>query len=221
MKNIKILFLVIFLSVSYLSLGQNNKFSIGAEGGPSLIFLYGDNDKTHLWIGFSGGSSFQCNFNKTISLYTSISYERKGFSDRIMLTNNIGQPIGNFRMYANYDYLTMPVLFRATFGEKISFFMNTGPYVAFLLKNTTIIKNPNDPIKTNSTENFKRIDMGFTIGMGISIPVENNLAITIEARDNIGLLNTIKPEFQGTFKTQSTNLLLGIEYRFGKKNSSL
>ena len=71
MTNIKSLFLGLFLlTVLGTTYGQTNKFDIGIEGSPSLIFLRGNDiiDNLHKpTMGFSGGLFFQYNFKKIVS----------------------------------------------------------------------------------------------------------------------------------------------------------
>ncbi|MBN4065980.1 PorT family protein, partial [Candidatus Amoebophilus asiaticus] len=118
------------LTVWTATYGQTNKFDIGLEGGPSWTSLRGNdiledfNDPT---IGYSGGLTFQFNFPKLISLRTNIAYERKGVIAKTQAADINGNPIGEITTHSNFDYLTMPLLTRLTFGNKMTFFINVGP----------------------------------------------------------------------------------------------
>ena len=149
---------------------QENKFDIGVEGSPSLIFLRGNNiirDFHKPNIGFSIGFFFQFNFPKIISLRTNIAYERKGSVVKDFAITTVDQPtqptVGRATLYTNYDYLTFPLLVRATFGNKVQFFINVGPYFGYLIKQTHVVKfkEENTPKQTQAeTSYFRRFDTG-------------------------------------------------------------
>ena len=206
--------------------GQTNKFDIGLEGGPSWTSLRGNdiledfNDPT---IGYSGGLTFQYNFPKLISLRTNIAYERKGVIAKSQATDINGNPIGEITTHSNFDYLTMPLLTRLTFGNKMTFFVNVGPYFGYLIKHTSVTEAFNEFPKStwDNTDNFKRFDTGLTGGLGGGLKIKDKFLLTLEIRHNIGLYNTSKlPVYNdGTIMTNSTNLLIGFAYRLGTRNN--
>jgi hypothetical protein len=207
---------------------QENRFDIGVEGSPSLIFLWGNDifrDFHKPTIGFSVGLFFQFNFPKIISLRTNIAYERKGTVVKEITTTTIDQPIDNVRMRTNDDYLIFSLLVRATFGKKIQFFVNVGPYFGYLIKQTYVTKFKKDNIPTterhDGTSTFKRFDTGISTGLGLSVPIKTKFAFSFEVRNNLGLYNVSKfPVINnGTIKTNSTNFLVGFTYKLGQRTS--
>jgi hypothetical protein len=203
------------------TLGQS-KIEIGAEGSPSIAFQRGNEfiKKYHSSImGFSGGVSFQYNFEKIISLRTGLSYEQKGsalknfpvlfFSDAIKR---------NITTYFRFNYLTVPVLARASFGKKRHFFVNAGPYFSYLLEEV-IISSGEDVSKERHSysRNDGKWDMGVCAGLGAFIPLGKKLVLTLEMRDNLGLYNIDSAPVYGdeAVKNNSTNLLIGLAYGIG------
>lgn len=225
MNNIKTLYFGLVLIIVGLSTyGQSSKFDIGVEGGPSLIFLRGDDLNEKLYkpnIGYSGGLFFQYNFKKIVSLRTNISYERKGAVLNAQLVEPEANIIGEVTSQTNFDYLTLPLLVRGTFGRKVHFFLNTGPYFGFLTKQTFIIKDTKNPTKKIDNTSFldKRFDIGITTGIGLSIPIKTNFLISFETRNNLGLYNTSAFPIAKDLpvKTNSTNFLLGFAYKLGQR----
>ena len=143
-------------------------------------------------IGFSGGLSFQYNSTKHISIRTTLSFERKGdvstFDVYDIFVNNI---IGKATVHWNYDYLTVPVLLRATFGNKTKFFLNAGPFFSYLMRYSVVAQLPNTPETVNDRETkfYSWFDTGITTGLGISVPLKEALALSFEIRNNLGLYN--------------------------------
>lgn len=224
MTNIKSLFFgLLLLTVLGTTYGQTNKFDIGVEGSPSLIFLRGNDiiDNLHKpTIGFSGGLFFQYNFKKVVSLRTNIAFERKGSVLTSQTTDINGNPLGEITTNTNFDYLTLPVLVRATFGKKVQFFVNAGPYFGYLIKQTFISKGDNIPTTTSDNTSLdKRFDTGISSGIGLSVPIKTKFAFSFEVRNNLGLYNVsaVPVVNNGTIKTNSTNFLLGFTYKLGQR----
>ncbi len=67
------------------------------------------------------------------------------------------------------------------------------------------------------TSEFKLEDVGLSVGAGVEIPINERFGITIEERNNIGLLNIAgHPVYHnGTIQTFSANFLLGVIYKLG------
>ncbi len=216
MNKLRTLILIVVLFCSSLLFGQTNKINVGLEIGPSLRSLRGNDflKNNEISFGFSGGLTFQYNFTKLLSLRTNISFERKGLTKKIQATDEFGKPIGETTIQSNFDYLTIPLLARFTFGKKIHFFVNAGPFMGYLLKQKEVVEAFED--YTDNTDDFKRLDFGITTGLGMSFPIQDKLLLTIEIRNNLGMVNTshISIVNDGSIKTISTNLLFGIAYRF-------
>lgn len=222
MKHITILILITSLTTNIF--GQQNKFNIGIEGSPSIIYLRGNAvgagiDPT---FGFSGGLTFQYNFPKILSVRTNIAYERKGAVYLTYTTDNNGTVSGYFKQHFNFDYLTIPILLRASFGKKVNFFMNIGAFGGYLIKEKETFEftvNTSSLTPIDNTSAFKRIDMGVVFGFGLTVPIKKIL-LSLELRNNTGLYNIDKPlgAYSPVLKTSSTNLLIGLAYKFGERN---
>ncbi|MBL7785002.1 MAG: PorT family protein [Chitinophagales bacterium] len=226
MTKIKSLWFGLFLlSIGTTIYGQTNRFDVGVEGSPSLIFMGGNNYISSYQkptIGFSSGLFFQFNFKKIISLRTNLSFERKGSIIYSQMIDVNGNPVGKVTTNINFDYLTFPLLVRATFGKKIHFFVNAGPYFGYLIKQTFVSKGDNIPNTTyDRTSDNKRFDIGISKGLGFSVPIKEKFEFSFEARNNLGLYNVsaVPIENNGTTKTNSTNFLFGFTYKFGQRAS--
>ena len=221
LRNLTLITLIFCTSLLY---GQNNKFDIGLEMGPSLKSLRGNDfldNNNELSFGFSCGLAFQYNFTKLVSIRTNLTFERKGLTNKSQATDITGNSIGELTFHSNFDYLTIPILGRLTFGKKINFFVNAGPYIGYLIKQTDLTEAFGEfpKTETDNTDNFNRIDFGLTTGLGVVLPINDRLLFTIEIRNNLGFYNisSLPVVNDVTIKTNSTNLLIGISYRFENK----
>ncbi|MBI9039206.1 MAG: PorT family protein [Bacteroidales bacterium] len=223
MNKLRNLVLIILISSSSLIFGQTNKFEVGLEMGPSLKSLYGNDALANdVSIGFLGGLTFQYNFSKLVSIRTNISFERKGLTTKSIAIDVNGNVIGEIKFHSNFDYLSVPLLCRFTIGKEINFFANAGPYLSYLIKqqdkSNAIGEYPET--KIDNTHNFKRLDFGLTYGLGMIFPIREKLLLSAEIRNNIGLSNisSLPLVNDGSIKTNSIIILIGIAYRIGNKN---
>jgi opacity protein-like surface antigen len=219
-----------FISVLTLTaIGQTNRFEVGVESGPSVVFFWGDGSPDYYGnptIGVSSGLVFSYNFPKYLALGTNISFERKGN----LFNRNVTEPDGSVRITRHLnknDYLVVPLLARFTIGKRVKLFVNIGPYLGYLMKHTakmniefTAASGEHYSFENiySSTENFSRFDIGLTTGLGVGIPIKDLVVISLEARNNTGFYDVKgAPSPNEIVRTNSTNFLLGITYQFGKR----
>ncbi len=211
--------ILLILTAGIKAYSQENKFSIGVEGGTGLISLRGNSllESHKPAFGFSGGVSLEYDLNNTLSLRTTIAFERKGDMLKGTLIDNDGNIIGTATMHSNFNYLTLPLLVRASLGKNHRFFVNAGPYVGYLLKQTVSSKGVGLEQKVDNTLLDKRMDAGITAGVGFRFFFGAKCDFSIEARDNLGLMNvSAVPVYGGgSIKTNSANLLVGFTYKLG------
>lgn len=203
---------------------QNSMFDLGLEGGPNLsTMLISSSNPAFDFnpdpaIFGSGGFIFQYNFKNFLSLKSGLSYQRKGYQIKdLNYTDQSGNPIGNGRASSRFDYLTFPVLVKASFGKKVHFFVNAGPYVGYLLSKTDLMKiNGNKTIYKDPLDatGINRWDFGVASGVGISIPVRTYWAISVELRNYSGLLDLTESNTT-KWLTNTTDLRVGVAYKLG------
>lgn len=106
---------------------------------------------------------------------------------------------------------------RYSLGQGKNFFVNAGPYLGILLKHEQVYDAVNQlpEAKVDGTDDVQRIDYGFSVGLGGQVNLQDNLKLSLELRNNLGLYNVTKtPEviIGGDAITNSTNILLGLSY---------
>ena len=229
MKQFSIILFSIFLSFS--SLSQQYKFEVGTQLGPNLSLFRFDNqmlkDNTKNIINFTGNIFIQYNFNKTFSLKIQPGYENKVFKFK-PYTNNANDLNIEVERGRALNYLTIPLLLKASIGNKVKYYFNAGPYVGFILSETFLYSYPySNEIKKMSLNDktfssmriANSIDIGVTSGIGMDIPIKDKYALSFELRDNFGLanINSSNPYRPFSVKTHTLNLLIGFAYKFGPK----
>lgn len=197
---------------------QSQKLELGITAGPSVASLYGNKlteDITNPSPGFVVGPTITLNFNKIVGLHTGLLFERKGAFSKSTVT--LFSKTYTTTYYYNFDYLTLPLLVCAQFlpegGTRL--YVNTGPYLGLLLRQSTARseKTDNSVDKTTAvnTNNFKAFDIGLSAGVGINVPIGSNMGFSFEARNNLGFFNFNEDNTYNTrLKNNSLNFLLGF-----------
>lgn len=220
----KISFTFFVLALTLTATAQTNKIDIGTEAGFSLASLRGNeniDNYNDTRIGYSGGLFVQYNFRKIISVRTGGYFERKGSSTDILFTDISGNIIGTVKGKHNFDYLAVPLLIRATFGQKLNYFVNAGPYVGFLMKKTEYTEAFQNIPETTSdqTDIYKKTETGLSFGLGLSYTLKEKFALSFELRNNLGLTDTsdLPVINNGVIKTNAINFLFGFSYKLGQR----
>jgi len=223
----KYVFLIAALLISTFSFAQQNRITLGVEGGITVANLSSDDiyfkDIYESRTGYAAGIAFQYNFPKVISLRTGLMYELTGTSFDVTFTDNSGNITGQTKLKDNLDYLVVPLLLKVTLGDKINFFANAGPYWAALLQRTEVLK---DAIVTSTgkeineidlTDDTEKTDFGFSAGVGAAAVFNERIVISLEARSNMGLSN-IAPS-GSEVNTRTILILAGVAFKFGSREN--
>jgi len=231
-------FTAFFISGSYnSSSAQYSEWNFGFEGGVWNSALVGNNTvnlNTLPKFGFIAGLFGQYNIDKNYSVKMAANYQSKG-ADITINGQNVNGLSYNVNGEIQLDYITIPLMFRASYGDYVKFFLNAGPYLGILMTNNTTIDANNSDSIPGGTYDKKDIttstDFGITAGLGLQIPLSTSMGLTLEIRDDIGLTNisdfTPDPNVvnatgatSGSTKNNSLNLMLGLTFNAGKKYST-
>ena len=140
-------------------------------------FLNDNNNRT----GFTGGLTYELQFNKNYSFGLDFLYLQKGFTNDIILTDETGNPTGEkATFFFYYDYLSFPVKGGFLIGEKISGFINFGivPSVLIDAKHITpAINNILEEETIEVTDRVTKLDFAGLIEIGGSYKFGNKFLI--------------------------------------------
>lgn len=222
---------------------QNNRLTIGISAGPNCTFARGETSpgpnytfKTYPNAGSSYELALQWNFKRRLSIRSGILYEQKSVVCNTYYTSPGWEQLINHHMVSTFDYLTIPVLAKLTFGKKVQFFCNAGFFISILNKQQDQIKSDyaifgypytgyqfsTTEVTQNNSTMYKKVDSGLSGGIGIGIPVKKRFYISAEWRQNYGMksifnLDNWKGQYtgikNGRLLTNSMGFLVGISYR--------
>lgn len=211
----------IFLLFSISVFAQQNKWDVGIVGGPGITALTTNYAyKPDPNIGFYTGLSGQYNFNAHFAIHTELAFDRKGTKVDITFSDRNGNKTGTGKQVNQFNYLTLPILFRATIGNKVKYFLQAGSYVSYLLnatfKNSSSIDDPRLNLNINETSHTTPMDFGMSAGLGVLIPVKEKFAISCELRGNYGFVDVFNRHSSNVYElNESLNFLVGVSYKLG------
>lgn len=188
--------------------------------GPSLVSLRGNDvirDYHKAKVSFSTGVGFNYYLTPEFSLGLKFLYEGKGSRGEFsaLYYDEDGQPFTrDIKVRTNFDYLSLPITARYSFGNKIRFCGEAGTFVSYLLKQTESLEGLGTT-PMNRTGWFRQTDIGVSFGVSASFPMTKKVDLSASLLDNIGLVNisSILVSNNETIKTNSLIAFLGITYR--------
>ena len=219
--------LIITLLFSLFTFSQNSKIKFGFQAGLNYSNFRGYNIPSTFnqvysespAFAYLGGINVEYKIKERLSLKFELNYERKSqkADNNIEIRENFDDLPQTYKFTSkkNYDYLIIPVLLKYNFTAQNSFYVNGGPFLGYLLK-SQITNNLNVPNfnsdDLDTTKDNKKVDFGLSFGLGKIIDLNNNKAINIELRENLGLSNTSNIDIWngGNVKTNSVNLIVGL-----------
>jgi hypothetical protein len=222
-------------------LAAANEVSIGVHGGLSIPNIRGS--ATDIFSrGFTSrqgpffGLFLETKVSSLFSLVAEVNYTSQGGKKNGMqLITNVppGFPT-NIYLYANFknetilDYVEIPVLARLTFGQRLRFFVNAGPYVGILARaraltsgssliyldeagTQPIISSPvSFDANTDVKDSLRSTNIGLAGGGGVRYPLGRGDLI-LEAHFQLGL-TTIQRDVATSGKSQTGAVVISLGY---------
>ncbi len=209
-------FLLIALGLSFsIKLSAQNDFKIGINAGINYPDIRGNEyaKYNNFKVGYLIGVSFDYYLKQNLSLKSNLNYERKIRKFQLTYFNYEAEETGKENFREIYEYINLPILLKYEFGNA-KFFANGGPFLNFLLNEKIEPNYPND--NSDVITEKKKIDFGLSLGIGTNISVNEKNDLTVEIRDDFGVIDTggVPSQIDGSVKTNSIKLIVG--WNFGK-----
>ncbi|MCO6161942.1 porin family protein [Flavobacterium sp. NRK F7] len=209
--------LLVFFLANLLTQAQN-KIILSVSSGLTFSNIRGNDfaEENKYDFNYVGGIGIEKPINNKISIFTGLNYDNKSFKNEIYYDyfNNYDPFIypNKVKVQLTLQYLTMPILFRYYFDNESHFYINSGPYLGVFLNTTARVDG--DKVNEDSNEIFKKVDFGWSLGIGKKFKINEKNKLSVELRDNLGLQNIsdVPVQGNGTVKTNSFNLILGYEF---------
>jgi opacity protein-like surface antigen len=178
-------------------------FEFGANiGYNSSTVTTGQLTNTTPRIGFNLGISADYYFSDRWSIRVRLIDDPKGWNNGFISTSN-GSYTTNYRL----NYLTIPVMANWHFARKRNWYLHFGPYIGILMNASETATGMN--LKTD----FNSTDFGIDLGIGVKIPVSDNLKIFIEDDAQAGATDIFKVNSSGSPVLNSrSSIKVGVNF---------
>lgn len=217
------LYLLLFIT-QFTARAQNGTLTIGAVTGLNISSLHSEIFNRFFDWRYSEVKSIQINYalSEKWSVVSGVNYESKGCKGKNMKLLGIeNTSLGSDHTF-DYalEYVTFPFLVRYT-DNRFPVYVNAGPYFGHLLNYAETY----DIVVLERTSDINENDFGISFGAGAIFDLSDELNLTIELRNNLGLTN-IKESDEGyknvvarpvedlsTIRNNSINILIGLHYK--------
>lgn len=179
---------------------EKGDLELGAGLGVNLSNISGDDFDYDTGTGFNVAGSADYYFSNRWSIKAKLMYDQKGCNDVYLLTDT-DEYYTNF----NLNYLTIPVMANWHFGKNRQWYLNFGPYASFLMSAEETEGG------LDLKDGFNSTDFGVEVGIGVKIPLNDQLKLFIEYEDSAGLSDISKGN-DGTFRNTRGCFNIGLNF---------
>lgn len=177
---------------------EKGDFELGAGVGVNFSTVKADDFDYDTGTGFNVALSGDYYFSNRWSIKAKLMYDQKGFNDAYFID-------GDYITDVNMNYLTIPVMANWHFGKKRQWYLNFGPYASFLMSAEETEGG------VDLKEGFNSTDFGLEVGIGVKIPLNDQLKLFIEYEDSAGFTDINKGD-GGTFRNTRGCFNVGLNF---------
>ena len=205
-------FLILIASISSIKLNAQSRhdFKIGINAGLNYPDIRGNEyaKYNNFKVGYLVGVTFDYFLSQNLSLKSNINYERKIKEIRLTYYDYDAEETGKENFREITQFINLPVLLKYEFLNS-NFFINGGGFLNIFLNEKYKPEYPNKD--NNEYSEKKNIDAGFSAGVGTNINLNEKNNLTLEIRDDLGLINIggVPQSIDGKVQTNSIKLILG------------
>ncbi|WP_179335335.1 porin family protein [Winogradskyella costae] len=204
------LILIVIGFIFSMNLSAQNDFKIGINAGINYPDVRGHEyaKYNNFKVGYLFGVTFDYYLKENLSIKANINYEKKIKKLQLTYFNYEAEETGKESFSEIYEYINIPILLKYEFGNS-KFFVNGGPFFNYLLNNEIDSDYPNDD--TDIVTEQKNIDFGLSFGIGTKVSINEKNDLTIEIRDDFGIIDTgdVPKHVGGKVKTNTIKLVVG------------
>ena len=158
------------------------------------------------------GINYQYNISEKIGLNPGLYFQQATIATKIIFTDEMGNILSEGGQYERNEQFTLPILAKLSLGQKTKFFIQAGPSLSLVFRQSVYFKGPYAELGNSTTAtSTSKFRTGFTAGLGMNTPIGENLILSFEFRDNIS-------EFPQSYSnngvlTNYVHAFLGLNYK--------
>jgi hypothetical protein len=195
---------------------QEKPVRVGVVGGMNLSSLnmyvlydyqgYGIKTEREMRPGIRIGGVFEFWPSEIFALHINALYQTKGVNYKPKSSDYAGLPIPFKEMKWDLAYMSVPVLGKVAFGDKVKFYLDFGPEFSFLLSakvmQTTTVSGQDREIESDIKDNISSFELSGNFGFGVEFPI-SNLTAFVGTRGYLSLTDVFQNRmFSGIAEAQ-------------------
>lgn len=177
--------------------------SSGIEPGIRYLSYPEINESSGSSVTLSGYIEGEHNIKGNFFTGLGLGFVRKGYSKNESLRDDFGNYIDEGKVFANLDYLTIPLRIGFKSNGKVSYRLYSGVFTGFLLHQNS---------ENINAINFNGFDFGFVFGAGTHFRIKENSRLGIDLIQNRGLVSVTPVDVSRTL-TNTFGLRMSYIYR--------
>ncbi|HZX59958.1 MAG TPA: porin family protein [Mucilaginibacter sp.] len=202
----KIITTLLILSAIYTTAFAQTRnateFGVNIGLNSSTIQYSGTGQNSDYKDGANFGVSLEHYFSDRWSFKVKAIYDQKGWGNGFLVLAD-GTQIDGVDYHLNY--ITVPLMANWHFGRMRNWYLDFGPYVGFLASASETSNSADVKPLFNST------DVGIAFGIGVKIPVSNQVKLILEY-DGQGGLTNVFTQSDGTYQNIRSSLNVGFVF---------
>ena len=214
----KISIIIICLIFCNVVKSQESRMIIGLDLQPAISTFYGSDITSDYRSLFSvtGGINFEYLLTDKFSLKSGLYYDQKNSSANVLEESIEPGTYYSENVNFYFNYLSIPFLVSISSQGKCKLFIDAGLVIGYFMNGKLVINgfyNGYGQRIINTTNDFSRIDVGASLGIGLNIPIYNKFVGSIEIKDNNSLFNIVKGSNNGTIRNNLFTILVGLKMK--------
>ncbi len=161
--------------------------------------------------GMAGAIAYHVPLNNTFSVQTELGYVMKGTSYGHVTDPDIGGTVylGEFELLYATDYIELPVMMRMDFGSgSVRPSLLAGPVLGWKVVEKLRLNGPDRNDYEGEWFSLRSYDVAVAGGVGFEFGPPAR-CLTLEGRYCYGLIDVLKPEYQGSVRNTDYRIQLG------------
>lgn len=208
---------LLLIALPLLVKGQHYRFEVGMESGPALGKFWSnmitpDHFKTNTH--YSLGTFIRYNISGNMGFQTGIYKDMIGTSSNLKMKSSTNK----VNISQEVNYITVPLLFRLSFGTKLKGNFTAGGFMSILADHKIIWDYGNHRESFNNTMNTNWFNAGLMWGGGIEYNVIKQMNVGAEVRNQMGFVNMDPKPSLAYFRTNLLQILFKVSYQFKWKD---
>lgn len=198
---------------------QTRRMEAALHIGPTLGWLRGNRiiDGSGVLPGLAASATLDYSFSKHFGIRAGFGYHRKGMSQEVTLTDNHGNVVREVIAFHRLDYLVVPLMARASFGNKARLVVGAGMYGGILMRSEQDRGDEQSFPTTDNTKDMEPWELGVSASLGGAFRLGEQVDLLAEVRYDKGLTNisALPVVDDGSIRTNALCLMVGFGYPFG------